>query len=163
VARVLHTDLQRTGCFECSDELVTRLHENIVWGMRSNFIDVPTDCPQRDERAGWTGDIQVFGPTASYLYDVSGMLAGWLRDVEADQLPDGTVPWYVPVIPAHRMWTPIRPGAAWGDVATMLPWTLYQRFGDAGVLKTQYDSARRWVDLVDRLAGEDHLWDEGFQ
>ncbi|UFU02848.1 glycoside hydrolase family 78 protein [Ruania suaedae] len=162
-ARVLHTDVERTGWFACSDELVSKLHENIVWGMRSNFVDVPTDCPQRDERAGWTGDIQVFGPTASFLFDVSGMLAGWLRDVEADQLPDGTVPWYVPVIPAHRMWTPIRPGAAWGDVATMLPWTLYQRFGDAGVLETQYGSATRWVDLVDRLAGDDHLWDEGFQ
>ena len=133
VARVLHTDLERTGWFSASDPDVQKLHDNVVWGMRGNFVDIPTDCPQRDERAGWTGDIQVFGPTASFLYDVSGMLGGWLRDVEADQLPDGTVPWYVPVIPSHRMWTPIRPGAAWGDVATILPWTLYQRFDDAGV------------------------------
>ncbi|WP_251452247.1 glycoside hydrolase family 78 protein [Microbacterium sp. Marseille-Q6648] len=163
VARVLHTDLERTGWFTCSDPDVDRLHENVVWGMRGNFVDLPTDCPQRDERAGWTGDIQVFGPTASFLFDVSGMLSGWLRDLEADQLPDGTVPWYVPVIPAHRMWTPIRPGAAWGDAATILPWTLYVRFADAGVVRAQFDSARRWVDLVEKLAGDDRVWDEGFQ
>jgi alpha-L-rhamnosidase len=163
VARVYHTDLERTGWFESSDPLLNRLHENIVWGMRGNFVDIPTDCPQRDERVGWTGDIQVFGPTASYLFDVSGMLSGWLRDVAIEQLPDGTVPWYVPVIPAHHMWTPIRPGAAWGDVATLLPWTLYERFGDVGVLRAQFDSARRWVDLVERLAGPDRLWTGSFQ
>ncbi|MCS3843572.1 alpha-L-rhamnosidase [Microbacterium sp. AK031] len=163
VARVLHTDLERTGWFECSDPLVEQLHRNVVWGMRGNFVGIPTDCPQRDERVGWTGDIQVFGPTASGLFDVSGMLSDWLRDVEADQLPDGTVPWYVPVIPSRHMWTPIRPGAAWGDVATLLPWTLYRRFGDEGVLAAQFDSARRWVDLVESLAGEDRLWNEGFQ
>lgn len=163
VARVVHTDLERTGWFESSDPLLNRLHDNIVWGMRGNVVDLPTDCPQRDERVGWTGDIQVFGPTASYLFDVSGMLAGWLRDVEAEQLPDGTVPWYVPVIPARDKWTPLRPGAAWGDVATLLPWTLYERFGDTGVLRAQFDSARRWVDLVERLAGPSRLWDTGFQ
>lgn len=163
VGRVLHTDLERTGWFTCSDPMVAQLHRNVVWGMRGNFVDIPTDCPQRDERVGWTGDIQVFGPTASTLYDVSGMLAGWLRDVAADQLPDGTVPWYVPVIPAHHMWTPIRPGAAWGDVATLLPWTLHERFGDEGVLAAQFHSARRWVDRVAALAGPDRLWNEGFQ
>lgn len=163
IARVYHTDLERTGWFTSSDPLVNRLHENVVWGMRGNFVDIPTDCPQRDERVGWTGDIQVFAPTASFLYDASGMLSGWLRDVAAEQLPDGTVPWYVPVIPAHEMWTPIRPGAAWGDVATLTPWTLYERFGDAGVLAAQFDSARRWVDLVASIAGPDRLWNTGFQ
>ncbi|CAN7215150.1 family 78 glycoside hydrolase catalytic domain [Microbacterium maritypicum] len=163
IARVLHTDLERTGWFTCSDPLVEQLHRNVVWGMRGNFVDIPTDCPQRDERVGWTGDVQVFGPTASTLFDVSGMLSGWLRDVEADQLPDGTVPWFVPVIPSHKVWSPIRAGAAWGDVATLLPWTLYQRFGDEGVLATQFESARRWVDKVESLAGPDRLWNEGFQ
>ncbi|MFB8189456.1 family 78 glycoside hydrolase catalytic domain [Microbacterium sp. NPDC055988] len=162
-ARVLHTDLERTGWFACSDPLVEQLHRNVVWGMRGNFVDIPTDCPQRDERVGWTGDIQVFGPTASTLFDVSGMLSGWLRDLEADQLPDGTVPWFVPVIPTHKVWDPIRPGAAWGDVATLLPWTIYQRFGDTGVLATQFESARRWVDKVESAAGPDRLWNEGFQ
>ncbi|TDE08334.1 alpha-L-rhamnosidase [Jiangella asiatica] len=163
VARVIHTDLERTGWFESSDPLLNRLHDNVVWGMRGNVVDIPTDCPQRDERVGWTGDIQVFGPTASYLFDVSGMLSGWLRDVAIEQLPDGTVPWYVPVIPAHQMWTPLRPGAAWGDVATLLPWTLYERFADLGVLDAQFDSARRWVDLVERLSGPSRRWDTGFQ
>ena len=132
VARVYHSDLERTGWFTCSDPLVNRLHENVVWSMRGNFLDIPTDCPQRDERVGWTGDIQVFAPTAAFLYDVSGMLSSWLRDVAVDQLPDGTVPWYVPVIPAHEKWTPIRPGAAWGDVATLTPWDLYTSSGRRG-------------------------------
>ena len=162
-ARVYHTDMRRTGWFECSDELLNRLHENIVWSMRGNFLDIPTDCPQRDERVGWTGDIQVFAPTASFLYDCAGMLTSWLADVAIEQLPDGTVPWYVPVIPAHEKWTPIRPGAAWGDAAVLVPWSLYQRFGDIGIVATQYDSARRWVDLMARLAGPDRIWDEGFQ
>ncbi|MFF2486457.1 family 78 glycoside hydrolase catalytic domain [Microbacterium sp. NPDC058062] len=163
VARVYHTDLERTGWFESSDPALNRLHENVRWGMRGNFVDIPTDCPQRDERIGWTGDIQVFGPTASTLYDVSGMLSGWLQDLAIEQLPDGTVPWYVPVIPADKAWTPMRPGAAWGDVATLLPWTLYDRFGDVGVLEAQWDSAHRWVDLLERLAGPSRLWDSGFQ
>lgn len=163
VARVLHTDLERTGWFGSSDPDLDRLHENVVWGMRGNFLDVPTDCPQRDERLGWTGDIQVFAPTASYLYDSSGMLTGWLRDLAAEQLPDGTVPWFVPVIPADTMWTPQRPGAAWGDAATVVPWTLYERFGDSGVLRDQFDSARRWVDLQAEIAGPSKLWDSGFQ
>ncbi|WP_243074418.1 alpha-L-rhamnosidase [Microbacterium sp. SS28] len=163
VARVLHSDLARTGWFESSDPLLNRLHENVVWGMRGNFVDIPTDCPQRDERLGWTGDIQVFAPTASFLYDCSGMLAGWLRDLEAEQLPDGTVPWFVPVIPADTMWTPQRPGAAWGDAAAVVPWTLYERFGDLGVLRAQFESARRWVDLQADIAGESRLWDTGFQ
>ncbi len=162
-ARVYHTDMRRTGWFECSDELLNRLHENIVWSMRGNFLDIPTDCPQRDERVGWTGDIQVFAPTASFLYDCAGMLASWLTDVAIEQLPDGTVPWYVPVIPAHEKWTPIRPGAAWGDAAVLVPWTLYQRFGDPGILAAQYESARRWVDLVTTLAGHERIWDQGFQ
>lgn len=91
------------------------------------------------------------------------MLGNWLRDVAVEQLPDGTIPWYVPVIPAHEVWTPIRPGAVWGDVAVLTPWVLYERYGDAGILSTQYDSAKKWVDLVDRLAGESHLWNTGFQ
>lgn len=162
-ARVYHTDMRRTGWFECSDPLVNRLHENVVWSMRGNFVDIPTDCPQRDERLGWTGDIQVFAPTASYLYDCAGMLDSWLTDVGIEQLPDGTVPWYVPVIPGNDVWTPIRPGAAWGDVAALTPWVLYQRFGDLDLLRRHYPTGRAWVDLVERLAGPTRLWDTGFQ
>lgn len=163
VARVYHSDMERTGWFVCSDPEVNRLHENVVWSMRGNFVDIPTDCPQRDERVGWTGDLQVFAPTATFLYDCSGVLDSWLRDLAIEQLPDGTVPWYVPVIPAHEKWTPIRPGAVWGDVAVLAPWTLYERFADRALLERQYECARAWVDLVDCLAGEDHVWDEGFQ
>ncbi|MFD3531878.1 family 78 glycoside hydrolase catalytic domain [Streptomyces sp. NPDC058664] len=162
-ARVYHTDMRRTGWFECSDPLVNRLHENVLWSMRGNFVDIPTDCPQRDERLGWTGDIQVFAPTAGFLYDCAGMLDSWLTDVGLEQLPDGTIPWYVPVIPGAPMWTPIRPGAAWGDVATLTPWALHQRFGDLELLRRHYPTARAWVDLVEKLAGPDRLWDTGFQ
>jgi alpha-L-rhamnosidase len=163
VARVYHTDMTRTGWFECSDPALNRLHENVRWSMRGNFVDVPTDCPQRDERLGWTGDIQVFAPTAGFLYDCAGMLSSWLADVAAEQEPDGTVPWYVPYIPGGPMWTPNRPGAVWGDVAVLTPYDLYIGFGDREVLRAQYESAKKWIECVDRLAGPDHLWNEGFQ
>lgn len=163
IARVYHTDMERTGWFSSSDPLLDRLHENVRWSMRDNFVDIPTDCPQRDERLGWTGDLQVFAPAASYLYDCSGMLRSWLRDVAVEQLPDGTVPWYVPVIPGGSEWTPIRPGAAWGDVAVLTPWTLYWQFGDAQILRDQYASAKKWVDLVASIAGPSRLWNTGFQ
>ena len=110
----------RTGWFECSNEQVNRLHENVVWSLRGNFVDLPTDCPQRDERLGWTGDIQIFAPVAAFLYDCHGMLASWLRDAAAEQYPDGCVPWYVPEIPGGE-WTPAQPGAGWGDVAALTP------------------------------------------
>ncbi|MFD0855481.1 family 78 glycoside hydrolase catalytic domain, partial [Actinomadura adrarensis] len=109
VALVCHSDLERTGWFSCSDPLVERLHENAVWGMRGNFVDVPTDCPQRDERLGWTGDLQIFAPTACFLYDSDGFLRSWLADLAAEQGPDGAVPSIVPSI-AH---TPT--AAGWGD------------------------------------------------
>jgi alpha-L-rhamnosidase len=163
VACVYHTDLRRTGWFECDDPLVNRLHENVVWSMRGNFVDVPTDCPARDERLGWTGDLQIFAPTASFLYDCAGMLDSWLADVAAEQHPDGTVPWYVPVVPGGRTWTPVRPGAAWGDLAALTPWLLHQRFADVDLLARHYPTGRAWVDLVERLAGPDRLWNTGFQ
>jgi alpha-L-rhamnosidase len=105
--------------------------------MRGNFLDVPTDCPQRDERLGWTGDIQVFAPTACFLYDAAGFLASWLADLAADQRDDGAVPFVIPN--ALRF---VIPAAAWGDAATIVPWVLYQRTGDEGVLRTQYPSMR---------------------
>jgi alpha-L-rhamnosidase len=158
-AIVCHSDMQRTGWFECSDPLLNRLHENVVWSMRGNFFDIPTDCPQRDERLGWTGDIQVFSPTASFLYDSAGFLASWLRDVAAELKEYGVMPFVVPnVLPGKNP-----PAAAWGDAATFIPWVLYQCFGDLGILANQYDSMRAWVDLIASIAGEGHLWDSGFQ
>jgi alpha-L-rhamnosidase len=159
-AVVCHSDMARTGWFTCSDPLINRLHENIVWSMRGNFLDVPTDCPQRDERLGWTGDIQVFSPTATFLYDSAGFLQSWLADLAAEQADAGdVVPFVVPnVLPG----TP-PPTAAWGDAAVIVPWVLYQRYGDSGILEQQFDSMRSWVDLVAGVAGERRLWNRGFQ
>jgi Alpha-L-rhamnosidase N-terminal domain./Bacterial alpha-L-rhamnosidase. len=162
-AVVCHSDMERIGWFECSDPLLTRLHENVVWSMRGNFFSIPTDCPQRDERLGWTGDIQVFSPTASFLYDASGFLASWLTDVAAEQAEKGTVPYVVPNILPDDFWDGLVPTAVWGDVAVLVPWTLYQRYGDVGMLETQFESMRAWVDQLDHVAGEKHLWDHGFQ
>jgi len=152
--------MERTGWFECSDPLLNRLHENVVWSMCGNFLDIPTDCPQRDERLGWTGDIQVFAPTATFLYDTAGFLQSWLQDLAAEQADaDGVVPFVVPnVLPG----TPI-PAAAWGDAAVIVPWVLYQRYGDVGILQAQFESMRAWVDLLASIADERYLWDRGFQ
>jgi alpha-L-rhamnosidase len=157
-ALVLHTDMRRTGWFECSDERVNRLHENVVWGMRGNFVGIPTDCPQRDERLGWTGDIAVFAPTATYLYDCAGVLASWLSDLAAEQKDDGTVPW---VIPDSLDW--LLPAAVWGDAAVTVPSTVYQHFGDRDILRAQYPSMRAWVERELELAGDDLLWTGDFQ
>ncbi|MET9503899.1 glycoside hydrolase family 78 protein [Streptomyces sp. NPDC006622] len=167
-AVVLHSDLRRTGWFSCSDASLNRLHENVVWGMRGNFVDVPTDCPQRDERLGWTGDVQVFAPTAAFLHDVRDFLRSWLRDLAADQGDDagGVPPVFSPDIPVITP-VPIPPGnppmAGWCDAAVIVPWVLYERYGDVEVLRAQYPSMRDWVDAVDRLAGPGRIWGEGFQ
>jgi alpha-L-rhamnosidase len=158
-AVVIGSDLQRTGWFSSSHELLNRFHENVVWSMRGNFLDVPTDCPQRDERLGWTGDIQAFAPTATFLFDTTGFLASWLADLAAEQLPDGSVPIVVPnILPLSGSAT-----AAWGDAATLVPWALYQRSGDLGMLERQLPSMRKWVDKEAALAGADRLWAGGFQ
>ncbi|HEY7418427.1 MAG TPA: family 78 glycoside hydrolase catalytic domain [Ktedonobacteraceae bacterium] len=166
-AVVCHSDLERTGWFECSDPLLNRLHENVIWSMRGNFLSLPTDCPQRDERLGWTGDIQVFAPTASFLYDTAGFLASWLADVAAEQRADGMVPYVVPNILPDMLPNDIGgtmvPAAAWGDAVVLVPWTLYQRYGDTGILETQFESMRAWVDLLANITGEKLLWDHGFQ
>lgn len=158
-AVVVHSDMERTGWFEASDPLVNRLHENVVWGLRGNFLYVPTDCPQRDERLGWTGDIQVFAPTASFLYDVRGFLDSWLRDVAIEQAEgDGVVPFVVP-----NVLGPARPAAAWGDAATVVPWVLHERYADTATLARQYRSMKAWTDVLIRIAGERRLWEGRFQ
>jgi alpha-L-rhamnosidase len=156
-AVVCHSDLERTGWFECSEPLVNRLHENVVWSMRGNFFDVPTDCPQRDERLGYTGDLQVFAPTATFLYDTAGMLSSWLADLAAGQDEDGLVPVVVPNVQRDP------PIAAWGDAAVIVPWVLYERHGDTSILANQYESMKAWVDLIASLSGTSRLWNEGLQ
>ncbi len=158
-AVVVSSDLRRTGWFESSNELLNKFHENVVWGMRGNFVDVPTDCPQRDERLGWTGDIQVFSPTASFLFDSAGFLGNWLSDLSAEQQKDGSVPFVIPDV----LRNPEPATAAWGDAATIVPWVLYNRTGDAALLARQLPSMRAWVDKLTALAGDNLLWSGGFQ
>jgi alpha-L-rhamnosidase len=159
VAVVATSDMRPTGDFDCSEPLVRRLHENVVWSTRGNFLHVPTDCPQRDERLGWTGDIQVFAPTATDLVDCDGFLASWLRDLALEQeAGDGVVPFVVPHVLGRRV-----PAAAWGDAATVVPWVLHERYGDRRVLQTQYPSMRSWVDTILAIAGERRLWERRFQ
>ncbi len=163
-AVVIHSDLERTGWFDCSDPLLNRLHENVVWSMRGNFLDIPTDCPQRDERLGWTGDIQIFAPTASFLYDVSGFLQSWLEDLAVEQeAAGGVVPLVVPnaIVPPPEFEHMV--AAAWGDAAVIVPWVLYQRYGDRAILEAQFPSMRAWVDTIARIAGEGRVWNQGQQ
>ncbi|WP_210508312.1 family 78 glycoside hydrolase catalytic domain [Naasia sp. SYSU D00057] len=157
-AVVVHTDLERTGWLTTSDPMLDQLHANVVWGMRGNFLSIPTDCPQRDERLGWTGDIQVFTPTASYLYDVSGFLRSWLRDLALQQTDTG-----VPMVIPSPLPDPPAAAAAWGDAATLVPDALFARYGDPRVLEDQYPSMRQWVETLRGLAGDDHLWTGTFQ
>jgi alpha-L-rhamnosidase len=158
-AVIVHSDMTRIGWFETSDPSLNQLHSNVVWSMRDNFVGVPTDCPQRDERAGWTGDINAFASTAAYLYDVRGVLGSWLQDLWAEQRSKGGVPFVVPDV--RDGVSP--PTALWGDVAVNLPWTLYQEFGDVGVLERQYPSIVAYVDQVEAQLDSRGLWSAGFQ
>ncbi|WP_244274883.1 alpha-L-rhamnosidase C-terminal domain-containing protein [Rathayibacter oskolensis] len=138
---------------------MTRLHENTVWSMRDNFVGVPTDCPQRDERLGWTGDLNAFAPTATFLYDVRGVLGSWLRDLAVEQADTGTVPWTVPdVLPTGSSAT-----ALWSDVAVSLPWALYQEYGELGILRDAYPSMTAFIREAEAALDENDLWGSGFQ
>jgi len=150
---VIHSDLDPTGSFSCSDPLINQLQSNIQWGQKGNFLDIPTDCPQRDERAGWTGDAQVFSMTAAYNFDVATFYTKWLKDLAADQLPDGMVPHVIP-----NVWEGKGGATAWGDAATVIPWTVYHSYGDVRILAEQYASMKAWVDFMNGRAGEDRLW-----
>ncbi|RAX20683.1 MULTISPECIES: alpha-L-rhamnosidase [unclassified Actinomyces] len=157
---IIGSDLEPAGTFACSHPLLNRLHDNVVWSTRGNFVSIPTDCPQRDERLGWTGDIQAFAPTAAYLFDTTSFLQSWLTDLAAEQYADGGVRHFTPTFePAVRQ----APAAAWGDAATLVPWAVYEATGDPEVLRAQLPSMRAWVDRVAALAGEDRIWSGGFQ
>ncbi len=158
-AVVIHSDMARTGWFETSNAQVNRLHENVVWSMRDNFVGVPTDCPQRDERLGWTGDINAFSPTACYLYDVRGVLESWLADLAAEQRAFGFVPYVVPYV--LGAWN--APTALWSDVAVSLPWNLYWEYGDEAILRRSYESMVSFIGSVEGLLDSHGLWSSGFQ
>ncbi len=159
---VVSSDLAATGSFETSDSLLNRLQQNIVWGQRSNFLDVPTDCPQRDERLGWTGDAQVFARTAAFNLDVAGFFSKWLADLAADQDPSGSLPWVIPN-PLGGDSTRFAGTAGWSDAAVIVPWTMYLAYGDRRLLERQYTSMRAWVEYERRRAGADLIWRPGWQ
>ncbi|MDF2993254.1 MAG: hypothetical protein K0S37_3768 [Microbacterium sp.] len=154
-AVVLSSDMPRTGWFASSSSLLNRLHENVVWSTRANFLSVPTDCPQRDERMGWTGDVEVFAPTARTLFDCSAFLANWLEDLAIEQKRwDGVVPFVVPDV----LGFPPGPSAGWADAAAVVPAVLHARGADRAVLERQYSSMRDWVEVVAARADDAGLW-----
>jgi alpha-L-rhamnosidase len=160
-ASVIHTDMARRGFFECSNDAVNQLHSNVVWSMRGNFVSIPTDCPQRDERLGWTGDLQVFCPTATFLYDTLGMLGSWLEDVSAEQMQEaanGVVPLVVPEAMPRDWAHEADSQAVWGDVSILAPQVLHQYSSDTELLERQFASMKAWLDHGIKRA-DDGLWD----
>lgn len=141
---VLHSDIPQTGSFACSDPLLNQLQRNILWGQKGNFVDVPTDCPQRDERLGWTGDIQVFARTAAFNMDVAGFLTHWMQNVADAQDEQGAIP---PVVPS-AVDDMADGGPAWADAVVICPWTLYLSYGDKRILETNYSTMRRFMDFL---------------
>lgn len=156
-AVAIYSDMAATGKFTTSNSLLNQLQHNIQWGQKGNFLDVPTDCPQRDERLGWTGDAQAFANTAAYNMDVAGFFTKWLKDVKADQQPSGLVPHVIPNVLGPNDGA----SAGWADVATIIPWDLYVAYGDKRLLEAQYESMKSWVGFVTAKA-KDNLWNTGF-
>lgn len=155
-ADVINSNMFITGNFSSSNQMVNQLQHNILWGQKGNFIDVPTDCPQRDERLGWTGDAQVFSRTASFNMNVHNFFKKWLRDIEADQV-DGKVPFVVPNILGPEATN----SSGWSDVATIVPWNIYLAYGDKEVLENQYSSMVNYVTSIGKVANN-HLWNSGW-
>lgn len=167
-AVVIHSDMRRIGRFACSNELVNWLHENAVWGMRGNFVDVPTDCPQRDERLGWTGDLSAFAPSAAFLYDSNDFLRDWLRDLaleqaHADDLVPFTVPDVLKYVEAPGDFGETDSTAVWSDAAVWVPWALWQAYGDERVLADQFASMTGHARRVRGRLSPAGLWDSGMQ
>lgn len=156
-AVALYSDMKPTGEFTSSNHMINQLQHNIQWGQRGNFLDVPTDCPQRDERLGWTGDAQAFSRTAAFNFGVNNFFAKWLKDVAADQLPNGSVPFVIPNV----LGADAAGSAGWADVATITPWNMYLAYGDKRILEDQYSSMKAWVDYMQTMSKDD-LWNSGF-
>lgn len=152
-AVAVYSHMARTGYIESGNEKINRLYSNTLWSQRSNFIDIPTDCPQRDERMGWTGDAQVFAKAAGYHYHVNRFFRKWMRDLRAEQYEDGMVPDVVP-----NFWKMRRGSAAWGDAVTIIPWQMYLFYGDRDMLEENFDAMRRWVDYVAADTQDKDLW-----
>jgi alpha-L-rhamnosidase len=157
-ACVLHTQMEETGTFTSSNPLVNKLQSNIQWSQRGNFLDIPTDCPQRDERLGWTGDAQVFAGTAAYNMNVASFFSKWLHDLASEQTEEYGVPHVVPNILGNQ-----EGAAAWSDAAVIVPWVVYETYGDVRILEEQYESMKGWVDYITARCGSNGLWQSGFQ
>ena len=158
-AIVVHSDLEELFSFRCSKKEINRLFENVRWSQKGNFLDIPTDCPQR-EKAGWTGDIQVYGRTASYMMDTSAFLRKWLRDLAVQQRDDGLVSNITPSVgfgkSRSNLLKATEGSAGWGDAAVIVPYTLFKMYGDKTVLSDQWDSMKSWVDYEISLARKTH-------
>jgi alpha-L-rhamnosidase len=158
---VIHSDMEQTGSYECSNKLINQLQHNILWGQKGNFVDVPTDCPQRDEKLGWTGDAQAFCRTAAFNMDVAAFFTKWLGDLAADQRPAGEIPVVIPDV-LNKQGSPTASNSAgWGDVAIIAPWTMYLVYGDKRLLEVQYPSMKAWVEYIRKKAGDSFIWKSG--
>jgi alpha-L-rhamnosidase len=156
-AVALYSDMEPTGSFTSSNPLINQLQHNIQWGQKGNFLDVPTDCPQRDERLGWTGDAQVFARTAAFNMDVNNFFSKWLKDLAADQAPNGSIPYVIPnVLGANAGGS-----AGWADAGVIIPWTMYIHYGDTNILAQQYTSMKNWIGYMQNNS-TNHLWNKGF-
>ena len=154
-AIVVHSEMTRTGRFLCGNEKINQLYHNIVWGQKSNYLDIPTDCPQRDERLGWTGDTQVFCRTGAINYNVEKFFRKWMGDVALEQSPEGIVKGVVPAALKHG---DTRTSAAWGDVACVVPWELYLAYGNKADLKRNLPVMKKWVDYLHSAGPAEYLW-----
>ncbi len=167
-AYAIYSDMEKTGSFECSNPDLNQLQHNIEWGLKSNFVDIPTDCPQRDERLGWTGDAQIFCRTASFNVNSYAFFSKWLRDLALDQAVIGGVGHVVPdVLNKYPVENPMlkngtHSAAAWGDAAVVNPWVMYLTHGDTEILSRQWDSMKGWIDFM-RTHSEGHIWNYRLQ
>lgn len=151
----VYSDIKRTGSFSCGVEKINQLYSNVIWGQKSNFLDVPTDCPQRDERLGWTGDVTVFCTTAAINFNVEKFFAKWLGDLACEQFENGAIPQVAP-IPDMKCGQKISSG--WGDVATVAPWQMYRAYGNKKILASEFPMMKKWVDYVHKDGPEEYLW-----
>lgn len=155
-AIVLHSHMERTGHLSCGNPLLNKLFDNIIWGQKGNFVDVPTDCPQRDERLGWTGDAQAFIRTACYNFDTEKFYTKWLADMAADQRSDGMICHVIP-----RVLSDDKSSAAWADAAAICPWELYLAYGNPEILEAQYECMTKWVGYITTHTTTENLWTGG--
>ncbi|KAF1299630.1 alpha-L-rhamnosidase [Enterococcus sp. JM4C] len=166
---VVHSAMEEIGLFETSNPQINQLQSNIRWGQKGNFVDVPTDCPQRDERLGWTADAQVFSRTASYIMNTNLFFRKWLADMRFNQMEDGSIPLVVPdVIKGQYFLTEegnkvLKTASAWGDAIIICPWMVFLTYGDTRILEDNYEAMKKWINFILIQGEEPYLWDSSVQ